>query len=1278
MTLTKGQQLCVDTLDRSLVVAAGAGSGKTFTLTQRIVNALETGFAQDIGQIMAITFTRKSADELKARIGAALRACGRTDQALKVDGAWISTIHGMCARILRAHALELGLDPGFAVVEGADADQLMDQAIEEALTVARLGIPERAEALFREYTAASHGYGGTSVERMLADMVAAAGGNPRGAEAFVIPHSRIEPAFALGRIANAIDRVRDLAGAQKASASRDKWLDQAASAMAALYAGLEAGGIDAQGALRLIAPIKLNKQFGDAEYKAAVDDARMTIDGCAIGLRLSIAEGHLQTLAEIARDAHDRFMRLKRRAGVLDNNDLLVLAARALDGSPRIAESYTDAFKLVMVDEFQDTDQLQVDMAKRLAGSGCNRLCTVGDAQQSIYRFRGADVSVFRRHLASTQEHDPDSVIQLADNFRSHADILAFVERVFARPDMFGGGFMHLDASRTEPEEVHPAAAAAPRIIVQHTCAPAKGVPAHKALQTAAERIAQHFAQLREAGCPASDMVLLLGVMTHAGAYAQAMRDAGLPCVITGGTVFSEAPETQAVLDAVCVVANPHDTQALFRLLAGPAFQLEAADLLVLATRRDEAGGLHRRGLDEGLLACARSLEADGTDCVKVSARLACAARVVSQALRDAPVWPAARIVRRMVIESGWLSRLQAQGFAGLASAGNVCKALRFLAHEQVEGGCGPAQLAQRFAAVLGALKEGPGALSAGEGDFVRIMTVHASKGLEFPVVAVADLEGHASAGKLFAEDVGGSIYLSLDVDRTGATLGGAANPSGEQTLAAYEATFAEGADEDDLARILEEGCDAFGQRAALALRADRGETEERKRLLYVALTRARESLIISVRGKCSNRNPYGLPDSLLGQTARALGYGDGDAVPDCATFPYGGSQPALVERVLLAPDDADGEGDATIESDVEALQGGAAAFEVALPGSDAVPGEPVRLAHQDVFSYSSVADASHEGDLLERLASAFSVDEASQEGDLPEHPGDAISSVDSRSTDGDADSTRADIWEPDADAAARPDAIASSKAGSATDNEAAMAHESWGDIWWDDPDWAPPVPFADGLADADRATDLGTAFHRLAQYAVGFRDSSGALLMPPQDRIEALARSCSLGPEARMRLRDALEHWFASDIAARMGACVDLRAEVPFIVCLDGGMLHCGEARLADDAQQKSDLYLEGEIDLLALSEDGLHAQVVDYKTGGSPVETAAELARKHVLQASCYAYALLRDGVRSVDAAFVRVEQNDPLDPGQPQIVRYRFCVDDLAVLEQAIGSVAMAACV
>ena len=119
-TFKEGQLRCVKTLDAPVAVSAGAGSGKTFTLTQRIAWALLPGsgadgapFLEGIDQVLAITFTDKAAGEIKSRVKATLAAEGMAAQALKVDDAWISTIHGMCSRILRMHATELGIDPAF-------------------------------------------------------------------------------------------------------------------------------------------------------------------------------------------------------------------------------------------------------------------------------------------------------------------------------------------------------------------------------------------------------------------------------------------------------------------------------------------------------------------------------------------------------------------------------------------------------------------------------------------------------------------------------------------------------------------------------------------------------------------------------------------------------------------------------------------------------------------------------------------------------------------------------------------------------------------------------------------------------------------------------------------------------------------------------------------------------------------------------------------------------------------------------------------------------------
>ena len=166
-TFKPGQLACVTTLDAPVAVSAGAGSGKTFTLTQRIAWALMKGSAKDggsyldsIDEVLAITFTDKAAGEIKARVKGVLRAEGMASEALKVDAAWISTIHGMCSRILHSHAVQLGLDPSFGVIDEAQAERLMDEAVEEALSGTNEFVePSGTDALFKEYKArASDGF----------------------------------------------------------------------------------------------------------------------------------------------------------------------------------------------------------------------------------------------------------------------------------------------------------------------------------------------------------------------------------------------------------------------------------------------------------------------------------------------------------------------------------------------------------------------------------------------------------------------------------------------------------------------------------------------------------------------------------------------------------------------------------------------------------------------------------------------------------------------------------------------------------------------------------------------------------------------------------------------------------------------------------------------------------------------------------------------------------------------------------------------------------------
>ena len=609
-----GQLACITTLDKPLVVSAGAGSGKTSTLTQRVAWALMEGSAPDGGafldgieQVMAITFTEKAAGEIKSRVKSTLRAEGMAEEALKVDDAWISTIHGMCSRILRMHAVELGIDPSFAVLDPARADELMRASVAEVLDGANEFVaPEGLDALFSEFPArSSGGFGSGSVEDMLIELLRVASSSPLGCDCLCVP-PRARDASTLARLlAETIEEAHEAALSQKSSASRDTWLLQADEYKQTVDAYLAARTHDAKGLLSLCAACPWpSGRFGSKEYKAVAAELQARCAEIIQEARCLLAEPLLEDVLGVARSAFDVYRRAKRERGVLDNDDLLIQAARALCEHEGIAAEFAHKFKLVMVDEFQDTDQLQVDMISRMAGEGGCRLCTVGDAQQSIYRFRGADVEVYKRHLGRIRAANPEGLIELPDNFRSHRDVLAFVDRIFEQKHVFGDEFMSLAPSRFESSVKAPYKGSDTRVSVLLTTYPARsGIASADVTRFEARRIARRFSELREAGHAAGDMVVLLGKMTRADVFADALREAGFACVIAGGSIFSSAPEVLVMQRLAEVVANPHATSALFEVLSSDMFVLSADDFIALSTCFDEERKMpRRRGIERWIL----------------------------------------------------------------------------------------------------------------------------------------------------------------------------------------------------------------------------------------------------------------------------------------------------------------------------------------------------------------------------------------------------------------------------------------------------------------------------------------------------------------------------------------------------------------------------------------------------------------------------------------------------------------------------------------------------
>ena len=1242
MALTPGQKKCIETLQEPLAVSAGAGSGKTFTLTRRIVHAISSGAVQDIDEVMAITFTSKAAGEIRSRVKGALRAEGLIDQALRVDDAWISTIHGMCARMLRAHAVELGIDPTFTILGQDVAERLMDEAIDKALYNASLNDTSgRVRALFKEYKPRSTQFSmGTDVSSCVRSLVIKATSHPDGFDSFECGPDGIAPVKVLARMIELAQDILIRARAQKETARSLEFIQVTTDALEQAQALMDSPHVTYDEVLAVFSQFVLpGCGFGNGEYKAYVKEcAQAEFSQCAQEALCACAQYHLETMIDIARDAYKLFTERKIQLGVLDNNDLLVHAYRALMFHPDIAQAYENRFKLIMIDEFQDTDQLQVDMIMRLAGPCAQRLCVVGDAQQSIYRFRGADVSVYRKHLDYVRKHNPEGVILLPDNFRSSRDVLAFVDRVFEQRDVFGSSFMSLAPARDEARVKVPYQATDHRVEVQLCVKPSRGCTIDS-VQYAAQGIAQRFTELKNAGHAAGDMVVLLGSMTHAGVYASALRDAGFSCVIAGGSVFNQAPEVGVMVTLAQMVSNPRDTEQLFSVMSSDLMRLSADDLIQLATLHTQ-DGVFKRGIYYGITELYQADMRHELEGISESLRMAI--RVIARALYACGREPLSDMLHRFVIDTGYLSRLESCGGEGQAVAGNVLKVIRLCKQFEADGWGSAAHIAEQLSDYIACAKEPPGALSVKGNDSVRIMTVHASKGLEFPIVAIAEMEkSRKSTPAFIAESINAKTYVSLKLSSTIAS-------SSDKSL--LKKVSLEGILDEDVSPldVIESTDSPAEYRAALAEYAIEEQRSESQRLLYVALTRAKEALVISMRTTAHRDYANGIASGLNADIQHALCGPGACFEPGDAHYSYGGSLDAYVRVTDLGyvqevirmqgisnencssklynaldnarPSESASDRDACTNTDQKVDD---KALSQPFVYEEYIDTEPI------VYDYSDVAEQGpslHCKELRSpgKRAHVFSYSSLGQEGLEYDDGDERIEVVGAPYTDMvELDIPVVDPLDEDA--------------------------RAWQLI-------------RKNLSDADKATDFGTVFHRLCELSILHRDAyAGALVCPQNERIDALMNALAVSPRYKPRLVRALDVWFNSTLAAKVASFEDVRAEQPFFVSID--------CKSVDGAT----VYMEGEMDVLALHpHDMSHALIVDYKTGGSALESETALKRKHLLQSSCYAYTVLRQGYALVDVVFVRVEQcacGQDGDICEPQYVHYRYTKHDQAELEERI---------
>jgi ATP-dependent helicase/nuclease subunit A len=798
--LNAGQKDAATALDRDVVVIAGAGSGKTRMLTQRFVNAVVPGRVAGwdpaaVDEVVAITFTDKAAGELAERVRQTLRDAGGVEDSRRIDSAWVSTIHGLCSRLLRRHAVEAGLDPLFDVADTVVAGNLRAEAFERA-TLGLISNDADVCALLDAYGYARVFQAALGVTRRLAVLgldVRDVRIEPGDSSATLLP--RAVELFGFGRAA-----CEDYSGTARTPSD---YLNRCAELLGeALELGevgaTEAETLDALG--RLVGaykPLRSIMGLEDVSEASRSLHAQLSADvGAAIAAPL--ARGLHRLVGEFATG----FGNLKRAAGVLDFDDLQVRAVDLLTRRPDIAKWYREHFRIVMIDEFQDTDALQLRLVEALSRDD---LCTVGDEKQSIYGFRGADIDVYREHRARMNRRNALEV-SLAVNYRSHPQILAFVNAVFSSAEYFDGDLLRLKppGEGRQPQAADAALGAGPR--VEAVFVDSSAGDASDGRRAEASVIARRLAELRVSGIDPGDMVVLVRRYTNAHLFTEALAEEGLPAIIVGGSRFFGLEEVAIMRALVRAIANPADGSAVGELLASEFCSVSDDALARLRLLSD---GGNARSL--WALLCETGQMIDGPDGDAIRRLVA----VVDDARRDVGSRSLGDVLLMAVESAGYDLRLLSRGNAGRDAFANVLKFARRAAAFEAGGGAGPSA----FSAYMDSNErlgdvETPASVADDGSRAVRIMSVHASKGLEFPVVAVADL---GSSGR------NSSDIVRMSTSETDLRIALAPPPSeGDSKLpeSGWATEFAE---------------------------ADRqAGVEEGERVLYVAFTRARDLLIAS------------------------------------------------------------------------------------------------------------------------------------------------------------------------------------------------------------------------------------------------------------------------------------------------------------------------------------------------------------------------------------------------------------------------------------------------
>ena len=748
-------------------VTANAGSGKTRVLVERYLNILIEGKAE-VAEVVALTFTDKAASELKRRVAERIaRELGdrpARPRAARLEAirnqlslAAILTIHAFCARILREHPVEAGIDAAFGVLEGIDRRTLLHECIADAFSAA-LG----PGAFLRPQLSALLGdFGKRGVTRIVEAMVhkrdqlgrlTGEDGLYRLDDEDIINRWSTELSEHLSTALDDPGLHSDLeclldAAAGKGAAEARAWysrfsqtrdLRERGTACRALFGSMvkKDGGL-----YRSFSGEGHIEERYEAQVRRLAEWRKRNFPLLPLAGEPEAVErvhrallGRTRVLLAVAGDALDRYERQKRDHGVLDFDDLLI-RTKMLLGGEAVRAGLSRRFRYVMVDEYQDTDLLQYEillpLLDRLASGN---LFIVGDPKQSIYGFRNADVRVFERTKQDiSRAAGPDAEIILGESFRPLRDLAAFVNLVFSNlmgEDESGSGAPAINAVRYDPL-IRARDNDAPGRVELLLSGADRGIPegdliAARILRLLDDGTTVYGADEAPRRVRYGDVALLLRSRSSLPAIEDALIRFQIPYAVSAGVGYFQTQDVYDFYGLFRFILNPAEDLALAGILRSPFFDVSDAQLFDLCVGSAE-GSLWER---------LRRAAAVSSPPPPIARAVATLEEALERGLRIPVPELIAWFVRQTHVHAKAAGTVR-----GDQALANLEKLQRMARRHEALGFTNLYDFVRRLSRLIDEEeREGQGEIESRE-DAVQVMTVHAAKGLEFPVVILPGLQ---------------------------------------------------------------------------------------------------------------------------------------------------------------------------------------------------------------------------------------------------------------------------------------------------------------------------------------------------------------------------------------------------------------------------------------------------------------------------------------------------------------------------------------------------------